>query len=291
MLKQVLRVWVAALVLAGARPAPAQNDDSWREPFDAFRIVGNVYYVGSRGLASFLFATPEGDVLLDTGVDTSGPLLRASLERIGMHVGDIRVLLNGHAHFDHVGTHAEIQRLSGARVMVMRQDAEAMSKGRDLSALATGSWPPVNIDRVLDDGDTVSIGGTTLTAHRTPGHTNGCTTWTTTVTENGRPYRVVVTCSLTVVADHLADQPAQPTMVEDYARSFAFLKSLKPDVWLAEHGEFFNLEEKRRAQRAGASHNPFVDPAGYAAFIARMEDAYKQRLAGPADAGLHRGPQ
>lgn len=279
MLKALLRVCAAVLVLAAASSAPAQNDESWREPFDAFRIVGNLYYVGSRGLASFLFTTPEGHILLDTGVDTSGPLLRASFERIGMRVADIRVLLNGHAHFDHVGTHAEIQRLSGARVMVMRQDVEAVSKGRDLSALGSHGWPAVNVDRVLDDGDTVSIGGTTLTAHRTPGHTSGCTTWTTTVTENGRSYRVVVACSVTVVADHLADQPAQPTMVEDYARSFALLKTLKPDVWLTEHGELFDLEGKRRAQRAGAAHNPFVDPAGYAAFVAKMEDAYTRRLA------------
>jgi metallo-beta-lactamase class B len=278
--KGLLRAVVLALVLAVTpRSAPAQDDPSWREPFDAFRIVGNLYYVGTRGLASFLFATPEGHVLIDTGVDTAGPLLRASMERLGLHAADIRVLLDGHAHFDHVGTHAEMQRLSGARVMVMRQDADAMSTGRDLSALGSHGWPAVNVDRVLEDGDTVSLGGTTLTAHRTPGHTAGCTTWTTTVAENGRRYRVVIACSVTVVAARLADAPPQPTMVEDYARSFAWLETLKPDVWLTEHGELFDLEDKRRAQRAGAAHNPFVDPAGYAAFIAKMKEAYKRRLA------------
>jgi metallo-beta-lactamase class B len=277
--RRPLTLAALAVLIFAVPPAPAQDNASWREPFDAFRIVGNIYYVGTRGLASILFATPEGHILLDTGLDTSGPLLRASIERIGLHAADVRILLDGHAHFDHVGTHAEMQRLSGARVMVMRPDSEAMSKGRDLSALALGTWPAVNVDRVLADGDTVSLGGTTLTAHRTAGHTGGCTTWTTTVTDHGRRYRVAIPCSVTVVAARLEDQPAQPTIVEDYARSFAFLRSLKPDVWLTEHGEFFDLEGKRKKQRAGAVTNPFVDPSGYAAFIARMEEAYRKRLA------------
>jgi metallo-beta-lactamase class B len=275
----VMLMAVLMSLSAPGRTSAVQADASWREPFNAFRIVGNVYYVGTRGLSSFLIATPDGHVLIETGLRSSVPLITANIERLGFKVSDIKILLTGHAHFDHVGGHAEMQRLSGARVIVMREDADALASGIDKSALGAEGWAPVKVDQALDDGDTVKLGGMTLTAHRTPGHTQGCTTWTTSVQQDGQTYRVVFAGSTSINDGvRFAGNTRHPAIAQDYARGFAFLKSLTPDIWLAQHPQVFGLEAKALRLKAGDQPNPFVDRAGYTSYIARSEQLYLAQL-------------
>ena len=257
----------------------AQSDPTWRQPFDAMRIVGNVYYVGTRGLSSFLIVTPGGGIVIDSGEAESVPFVRASIERLGFRLSDIKILLTGHAHFDHVGGHADLQRMTGAKVMVMDADRDALQSGVDTSALGGPGWKPVTVDRVLKDGDTVTLGGVTLTAHLTPGHTPGCTTWTMDTTQDGKKYAVVFTGSVTINAGvHLVGNTRVPAIAEHYAQAFRVLHGLKADVFVGQHGVVFGLEDKAtRAAEPGA--NPFVDPAGYQRFIDRAEGAYLTQLA------------
>ena len=257
----------------------AQSDPTWRQPFDVMRIVGNVYYVGTRGLSSFLIVTPGGGIVIDSGEAESVPFVRASIERLGFRLSDIKILLTGHAHFDHVGGHADLQRMTSAKVMVMDADRDALQSGVDTSALGGPGWKPVTVDRVLKDGDTVTLGGVTLTAHLTPGHTPGCTTWTMDTTQDGKKYAVVFTGSVTINAGvHLVGNTRVPAIAEHYAQAFRVLHGLKADVFVGQHGVVFGLEDKaKRAAEPGA--NPFVDPAGYQRFIDRAEGAYLTQLA------------
>jgi metallo-beta-lactamase class B len=269
--------WGLALALAASAPLGAHAQDDWRQPFDPVKIVGNVYYVGTRGLSSFLIVTPAGGILIDSGEAASVPFIRASVERLGFRLADVRILLAGHAHVDHVGGHADLKRLTGAQVIVMDADRDGLESGSDRSALGGAGWTGVHVDRVVKDGDTVALGGTTLTAHLTPGHTQGCTTWTMDVTENGRRHQVAFVCSVTVNDGvHLVGNTRVPDIAEHYARAFRVLHDLRPDVFVAEHGSVFDLEDK--ARRAGGAANPFVDPEGYRRFVDRSEQAYRRQL-------------
>jgi len=282
------RALVLALlvVAASSRPelvervARAQSDPGWRQPFEAIRIVGNVYYVGTRGLSSCLIVTLGGGNIIDSGEAESVPFIRANIERLGFRLSDVKVLLTGHAHFDHVGGHAELKRLTGAQVMVMEADRQALESGVDRSALGGPGWKPVAIDRVLKDGDTVTLGGYTLTAHLTPGHTQGCTTWTMETTQDGRKYQVAFTGSVTINEGvHLVDNTRVPAIAEHYAQAFRVLHGLKADVFVAQHGTVFQLEEKSRRIAVDPRVNPFVDPDGYRQFVSRAEQTYFKQLA------------
>jgi metallo-beta-lactamase class B len=292
--------FVLVLALAVPIAVAAQSDRSWREPFDPLKIAGNIYYVGTRGLSSFLIVTPAGGIVIDSGEAESVPFVRANIEKLGFRLTDVRLLLAGHAHFDHVGGHADLKRLTGARVVVMDADRDALESGVDRSALGAQGWKPVRVDRVVKDGETVALGGTTLTARLTPGHTQGCTTWTTETTENGRRLQVAFVCSVTVNDGvRLVGNASVPQIADHYAQAFRVLHGLKPDVFVAEHGEAFGLEAK--AQRAQASTlrepqgrpeqgrgatgsgqaggaNPFVDPDGYQRFVERSEQSYLKQL-------------
>jgi metallo-beta-lactamase class B len=270
------RALVVVLLAASAVMLRAQND--WRQPFDAVRIVGNVYYVGTRGLSSFLIVTPAGGIIIDSGEAESVPFIRANLDRLGVRLSDIKILLAGHAHYDHVGGHADLKRLTAAQVMVMDADREALASGVDRSALGDKGWKPVAIDRVLKDGDTVSLGGVTLTAHLTPGHTQGCTTWTMEAVQDGKKYQTAFVCSVTVNDGvHLVNNTRVPQIAEHYAQAFKVLHGIKADVFVAEHGSVFGLEEK--APKVGPAANPFVDPQGYQRFVDAAEHAYLKQLA------------
>ncbi len=269
-----------ALLVAGVSVLHAQSDPSWRQPFDAVKIVGNVYYVGTRGLSSFLIVTPAGGIILDSGEAESVPFIRASVEKLGLRLSDVKILLTGHAHFDHVGGHADLQRLTGARVMVMDADREALESGVDRSALGGPGWKPVRVDRVLKDGDTVTLGGITLTAHLTPGHTQGCTTWTMEAGQDVKKYLVAFTGSVSINDGvHLAGNVRVPAIAEHYAQAFRVLRAIKADVFLAQHGSVFALEDKAQRAAADPRVNPFVDPDGYQRFVERSEQTYLKQLA------------
>ena len=266
---------ITILAIAGTS---AQGDAGWRQPFDPLRIVGNIYYVGTRGLSSFLIVTPAGGIVIDSGERESVPFIRANVERLGFRLSDVKMLLAGHAHFDHVGGHAVLQRLTGAQVIVMDADRDAIATGTDRSALGAAGWQRVRVDRVIKDNDTVTLGGVTLTAHLTPGHTQGCTTWTTDATEDGRRFHVAFVCSVTINDGvHLVGNTRAPSIADDYARTFRLLHDLKPDVFVAEHGSVFGLEEKAKRAAAGGT-NPFVDPEGYRQFVEKSERAYLTQL-------------
>jgi metallo-beta-lactamase class B len=267
------------LLLVSTAALRAQGDPSWRQPSEPVRIIGNIYYVGTRGLSSFLIVTPGGGILIDSGEAESVPFVRANVEKLGFRMADIRILLAGHAHFDHVGGHADVKQLTGAQVMVMDADREALESGVDRSALDGKGWKPVKVDRVLKDGDTVALGGATLTAHLTPGHTQGCTTWTTEAMQDGRRVQVAFVCSVTINEGvQLVGNSRVPGIAQQYAEAFRVLQTLKPDVFVAEHPGVFGLEVKGRRAASHAQPDPFIDAEGYQRLIETSERAYLKQL-------------
>ena len=269
-----------AIAVAGVGAA-ARGDFDGR-PVEPFRIVGPVHYVGTTELGSYLVSTGAGHIVIDGGYESTAPAILASIRRLGFDPKDVRVLLTTQAHFDHVGSLAALAAVSGARVMVMRGDAEVVERGghRDVLFGDKYTFPPVHVDRVLEDGSTVTLGGVTLTAHLTPGHTPGCTTWTLDTEESGRTYHVTFAGSLSVLPEmRLLREPTYPGIADEFARSLAVMRRLPTDVFLASHAGMFDLEDKIARLRSGASANPFVDPQGYRDYLDRAERAYKERLA------------
>ncbi len=267
--------------LAGHLYAQASND--WGEPFPPHRIVGNVYYVGTRGLASYLITTPDGSILINSSLDTSVPMIRASIEKLGFKFSDVKILLINHAHFDHCAGSFQIKELTGAKYMVMEPDVPVIEAGgkNDFQYGNTPSalFKPMKVDRVLHDGDEVKLGGTTLTARLTPGHTKGCTTWTMKAKEGSKTYDVVIVGSPNVNPGYkLVNNALYPDIVSDYEKMFRVLKSLPCDVFLGAHGNYYGMEAKYAKVGKGAE-NPFVDPAGYRAAVDRWEQSYRRELA------------
>jgi metallo-beta-lactamase class B len=266
----------AATALQGPAPLAAQADPDSRsrnQPVEPFRILGNLYYVGTSDMATFLIATDRGLILLDGGFKETAPRIRDNVARLGFKIADVRLLLNSHAHFDHAGGLAQLKAWSGARLLASAGDAPLLAAGGP-------DFPPVRADRLVRDGEAVTLGSTTLVAHLTPGHTPGCTTWTTRVAEGGKSYDVVFVCSTSVLPTYrLTDHPTYPGIAADYAHSFAVLAALPCDVFLGSHASFYDGAEKARRLRAGERPNPFVDPQGYRRYVARAEAAYRERLA------------
>ena len=248
------------------------------EAVEPFHIVGNIYYVGARNIASYLITTPEGHIMIDTGTKEMHDVIRANVAKLGFKLQDIKILLSGHAHFDHVQGHAAMKKVTGAQVMALGEDARALSAGTDISPLGDEGWEPVKVDRVLKDGDTVTLGGITLRAIWTPGHTPGCTTWTTRVQEKGRPYSIVFqACGVPNAGVKLVGNTKFPTLVEDTLRSFRIQKTLKPDIYLPMHPESY-LAGKVEAIKAGKTPHPLLDPEGYAKLVADTETNFQKRV-------------
>ena len=250
---------------------------SWVEPFKPFRVIGNVHCVGTRGLAMFLITSPEGHILIDTGLEQSAPFVLANVERLGFNVKDIKIILSSHAHFDHVAGHALIQKATGASVFASEADATLLETGgkADFRFGNDISFTPVTVDRRLKDGDKVTLGAFTLTARLTPGHTKGNTTWLMTVRDQGRDYQVVLAGSMTINPGvKMLNYTPYPASGADYARSLDLLESLHPDIYFAPHGGQFKLEEKVKAFEQNPAVNPFVDPEGYRAMVASWKKVY-----------------
>jgi metallo-beta-lactamase class B len=268
--------------LAGAAAARAQRPD-WTEAFPPFRIAGNLYYVGSKGLANYLITTPQGHILINSDLPENVPLIKASVERLGFKFSDVKILLISHAHWDHDAGSSAVKAATGASYMVMDADVPVVESGGKAD-FQYGSdpaqlYPPVKVDRVLHDGDKVTLGGVTLVAHLTPGHTKGCTTWTMKVTDGGRTHDAVIICSPNVNAGYkLVGNAQYPEIAADYERQFGILKSLPCDIFLGAHGNYFDLEAKYARWLAGA-RDAFVDPKGCAAYIADRDSAFKAELA------------
>jgi metallo-beta-lactamase class B len=250
------------------------------EPFPAHRVIGKVYYVGSKDLASYLITTPEGHILINSGFEKTVPLIQAAVESLGFKMRDVKILLTSHAHSDHVAGHALAKELTGAKVFVMRGDDEIIASGGKGQYLYKDRWTPCPVDRVLDDGDEVKLGGVSLKARRTPGHTRGCTTWTWRLVDDGKTYDVVVIGSPNVNTGYqLVGNRDYPEIAVDFARTFEILKLLPCDVFLGAHGAYYGMIEKHRQSRAGAAINPFVDAAGYRHFVEQKEQVFRNTLA------------
>ena len=267
-------------LIVPANHAPVQND--WIEPFPAFRIAGNLYYVGSKGLASYLITTPEGHILINSDLEANVPLIRASMQSLGFKFSDIKILLISHAHWDHCAASAMIKRLTGAKYMVMQGDVDVVeSGGKNDFHYANDPetiFPPTIVDRVLRDGDQVKLGNATLTAHLTPGHTKGCTTWTMKVNEGSKSRDVVIIGSPNVNPGYkLVNNTAYPRISEDFEQTFKVLHSLSCDYFLGAHGSYFDLETKYAQFKAGKS-TAFIDPTGYKDFLAEKEQAFRSEL-------------
>jgi metallo-beta-lactamase class B len=270
------------LVLTFAGKAAAQNPPDWTEPFPPFRIVGNLYYVGSKGLANYLIATPRGHILINSDLEANVPLIQASVEKLGFKFSDIKMLLISHAHWDHNAGSAMIKRLTGAKYMVMDADVLVVESGGksdfQYGSIPASLYPPTKVDRVLHDGDEVKLGGAVLVAHLTPGHTKGCTTWTMKVKDGAKTYNVVIVGSPNVNPGYkLVGNTLYPGIAEDYERTFRVLKSLPCDYFLGAHGSYFDMETKYPRLKEGVL-SPFIDPDGYKKYVAEREQAFRDEL-------------
>jgi len=268
--------------LASTAPLAAQSNPAWTRHFPPFRIAGNLHYVGSEDLASYLIATPSGLILINSSLEVSVPLIRKSVESLGFRFTDIKILLISHAHSDHCGGSAEIIKQTGAKYYVMAGDVSVVESGGrtdfQYGAQKSMHYPPAHVDRVLHDGDTVSLGGTVLTARLTPGHTRGTTTWTLDEPEGGRVLHVVIVGSPNVNPGYkLIGNKVYPQIAIDYKRGFAVLDGLPCDIFLGAHGSYFDLIGKYASWKDG-DKNAFIDPAGYKAYISDREQAFHKEL-------------
>src|SRR3954454_25160398 len=273
------------LALTPGLPLVARGQADWYEPFPAHRIAGNTYYVGSKDLATYLITTPEGHILINSGFDRTVPLIQRSVESLGFKTADVKILLDSHAHSDHVAGHARLQALTGAKVYVMRGDDRVIASGGKGQYLYDADrWTPCKVDRVLNDRDEVKLGGTTLVARHTPGHTAGCTTWTWKVEDGGKKYHVVVIGSPNVNPGYqLVENKDYPEIADDFAATFETLKGLPCDVFLGAHGSYYGMVE-RHALLKKQKTNPFVNPQGYKDYVAAKERAFRKTLAEQQDA-------
>jgi metallo-beta-lactamase class B len=271
---------VASLV--GATRVSAAVPAAWTTPLPPFRIAGNLYYVGSEDLASYLIVTPKGDILINSNLESSPAQIRKSVESLGFHFSDIKILLISHGHYDHCAGSAEILRQTHAKYEVMASDVSVVESGgrTDFNYANDESlrFPRAHVDRILHDGDKVTLGGTVLTAHLTAGHTKGTTTWTLDEPEAGRTLHVVIVGSPNVNPGYkLVRNPTYPRIAADYRHEFEVLKKLPCDIFLGAHGGYFDLTEKYPRFKAG-DKNAFIDPAGYKAYIADRQQAFEAEL-------------
>ncbi len=304
MLKSILITIVSITIAAAAIPAAAEplhdglpsqeeladNNElflslarkalKWEEPAEPTRIAGPLYFVGTEGLGVFLFTTSEGHILMNTGMPSSGPMIEDSIRKLGFAPEDIKVMINGHAHIDHAGAFAYLKDKYGAELAVMLEDVPAMESGdkNDFKYADDFVYPAVKVDRILRDGDTIKLGDIVMTAYLTPGHTRGATTWVADLALDGRS--VVVTFPDGAGFNpgyRLTKNPSYPGIAEDYRRTHHFLEMLEPDIWLAQHNEYYDLNAKReRAKTEGL--DAWIDPEGYRRFVAGKKRAFEDQV-------------
>jgi metallo-beta-lactamase class B len=276
--------WLKAALAATAMAltaTPALAQANWNKPAEPFHVIDNVWYVGTDGLSAFLFTTPVGHILLDGATPEGAPIIEANIAKLGFKLSDVKILLNSHAHFDHSGGLAKLKRDTGAQLAAMEADVSALEGGFYLGSEDVKSMnaPPVKVDRVLNDGDTVKLGDFTLTAHLTPGHSRGCTSWGATLGDQGKWYEALVFCSATVAANRITPPLQYEGIVEDYRKTFTKTKGMTVEIPLAPHPEFFQLREK--AAKAAANpkgQNPFIEPGAFLTLITKLEGDFERTL-------------
>jgi len=283
MKRQIPGILLALVVVLFPAMLRAQDNADWTRPFAPFRIIGNIYWVGSYDLSTYLITTPEGNILINTGVGDTAQQISKNVEQLGFKLTDTRILTATHGHFDHVAGMAALKRLTGARLIVSEPDKPLLESGGKAD-FRFGSTPgaqfePVKVDSTFKDGESITLGGTTLVAHIHAGHTKGATSFTTSVQDGGKTYRVIIANMGSINPGvTLSGMPGYPGIAQDYARTFLAQKDMKVDVWLASHASQFRLHDK---YKPGDPYNPerFVDPQGYLAAVQRLEKAYLDQLA------------
>ena len=272
---------VAAILLQG--PAANGQNADWTRPFPPFKIIGNIYWVGSYDLSTYLVTTPQGHILVNTGVGDTAQQIKSGVEQLGFKMGDVKLLTATHGHWDHVAGMAALKKMTGAALVVSEPEKELLESGGKtdfrFGDVEGSGFEPVKVDRTFKDGETLSLGGTALTAHLHPGHTKGATSFTTEVRENGKTYRVVIANLGSINPGvTVTGMPTYPGIQQDYARTFASQRAMTIDVFLASHASQFGLHEK---YKPGDPYNPdrFVDPKGFKDAVARLEKAYLDQVA------------
>jgi metallo-beta-lactamase class B len=272
----------AALLSAGSAQAElpyAKERIEWAKPQAPFHVIGNIYYVGMAGISAFLIVTPKGNILTDGGLPETAEAIEQHIQALGFKLSDIKILLNSHAHFDHSGGLAKLKADTGAQFVASSADRPSLESGHIAYGISSQiDTTPVKVDRAVKEGDTVKLGGVTLTAHITPGHTKGCTTWTMNLTEDGVAHKVMFFCSLSVVAPLVGDTAAYPEIVSDFRGSFARLKKLDADIFFAPHSEQFGMAGKLAKAKPGAP-NPFIDAGEKDRVLADIERQFERQLA------------
>ena len=272
-------VLILTLATAQAAEPYAQERIDWNKPAEPFHIIANIYYVGTADLAIYLIVTPSGDILIDTGVPESPPLIEKNIAALGFKPADIKYLINSHAHFDHAGGLADLQKKTGAKIVVGARDKAILERGYiTFGPSAPIHFAPVHVDRTVKDGDMLILGGATLEAHVTPGHTPGCTSWTMPVREGAVRHHVVFACSTTTGGNPLVGNTDYPEIVSDFRHSFAVMKNLKADVFLPGHARFFDAHGKAARAKAGGP-NPFVDAGELRRYTETSEHEFEAELA------------
>src|ERR1700733_1871601 len=253
-------------------------------PFPPHRGMGNIYYVGSEGLASYLITTPQGNILINSSLEQSVPLIQASIEKLGFKFSDTKILLISHAHYDHCAGSAKIKAITHAKYMVLDADVPVVESGgkKDFQYgdRPEDLYPATKVDRGLHDGEEGKLGDIVLVAHKTAGHTKGCTTWTMKVRDDksGKTYDVVIVGSPNVNPGYkLVNNAEYPQIAEDYEHAFAVWKALACDIFLGAHGAYYDMAAKY-PELASGGPNPFIDPDGYKTYIADHEVTFQEEL-------------
>jgi metallo-beta-lactamase class B len=252
----------------------------WEEPADPVQIAGPIYFVGTKGLGVFLITTSEGNVLMNTGMPSSATMIVDSIRKLGFRPEDIKLMINGHAHIDHAGAFAFFKQQYGAPLAVMKDDVAAMENGdqNDFKYANDFVYPGVKVDRVLRDGDQIRMGSVLFTAYHTPGHTRGATTWIVNLVLDGKAYVVAFPDGAGFNPGYrIAKNPSYPGIADDFRRTHHMLEMLNPDIWLAQHNEYYDFEGKRkRAETEGVK--AWIDPEGYRRFIAGKKRAFEDQV-------------
>jgi metallo-beta-lactamase class B len=274
-----MRLLIGLAFLAGTQAPPSHDGNL---PFPPYRVIGNIYYVGADDITSYLITTPQGHIIINSGYEDTPALIQASVLKLGFRMRDIKLLLNGQAHYDHVAGQAALQKMTGAKVIASERDGRVIETGgkADPRWGKQTTYPPVHVDRVVHDGDQVTLGGVTLVAHLTPGHSIGCTTWTMIVKDGGRQYSVVFVGGTSINPGvRFVGHPTYPGIAGDFAKTFRVLRSLPCDVFLGAHGGYYGMIDKYKLLMSGARPNPFIDPSGYRVFVDASEKTFLSQLA------------
>ena len=281
MLRTTVTLAVCFLAIHSAFAQADETSRRWNKPVTPFRIAGNLYYVGAVEITSYLIVTPGGHFLLDGGFVETAPQIERNITELGFKLTDVKFLLNSHAHCDHAGGLAELKKMTGAKFLASERDAPMLRSGGhgDFRFGDTLTFPPIAPDQIVHDGEAFGLGNQTMIAHLTPGHTKGCTTWTMTARDGGKNYDVVIVGSPNINPGYrLVNNTEYPQIADEYRKTFRVLKSLRPDIFLGAHPDYFNGEAKYARMKAGGA-NPFIDPEGYKSYIAERQANFEKTLA------------